>query len=201
MAYYSPDVYGIEPERRGRYTPIGGGRNPDGTTVNGGRPYSFNPVADPVRMGGGGNGGGLAAMLQPSGTWTTKTESTHPFSGLQDLLTSSILGRLMSQHGQEAAEIRGLQGGAVAWNHLEDPYGRVQTTTDTFRPPAVAPPRKRFGGMADQLESVFTKVLDENGYPVEAYPGPMIKNGRQSDGTPTQYRHGVTGAPIPNPYV
>lgn len=187
MASYDPN---------GHFIPIGGGRNPDGSTVNGGRPYSWNPAQPAVKMDGG---GGLAAMLAPGGTWTSKMESTHPFTGLQDLLSSSILGRLMSQKGQEGGEIRGLQGGGVAWNHLEDPYGRVQTTTNTFQP-AVVPPRKKFGGLADQLGNVFTKNPDANGWPIEANPGPWVKNGLRSDGTPMQYTNGG-GQNIANPYL
>lgn len=196
MAYSDP--FGLDPH----FIPIGGGRNPDGTTVNGGRPYSWNgqPLpgrgAPPVQSGG--RGGGIGATVAP-GSWTSTTVSGHPFKGLQDLLQSSILGRLMSQRGVEGSEVRGLQGGGIAWNHLEDPFGRMTTETNTFRPGAVAPPRKR---MLDQIQApgVFQKVLDENGWPKEAFPGPWVKNGLMSDGTPTQYTNGQ-GQNIANPYL
>lgn len=185
----------------GPFIPIGGGRNPDGTTVNGGRPISWNglPLRPMPGVGGGGGGRGLGAMLAP-GSWTSATTNSHPFQGLQSLLQSSILSRLMSQRGVEGSEIRGLQGGGIAWNHLEDPYGRLTTTTNTFRPGALpAPPRKR---LLDQVQAspVLTKVLDENGYPVEANPGPFKKIGLNADGTPTQYKN-AAGQNIPNPYL
>lgn len=194
MAYEDP----LDP---GRWIPIGGGRYPDGSTVNGGRPYSWDgsplPGRGPV-PGAGGGGGGMGATLAP-GSWSTKTTTSHPFQGLGDLLQSSILQRLMSQRGMEGSEIRGLQGGGIAWNHLEDPYGRLITETNTFRPGAVAPPRRR---MIDQIGApeVLTKVLDENGWPVEANPGPWRKTGYDSDGRPSQYTR-PDGTPIPNPYV
>lgn len=185
-----------------RYTPIGGGRYPDGTTVNGGRPISWdgNPIKfdqNPAR----GNGGGIAGLLQPQGYWTQTTTNTHPFQGLQDLLSSSILGRLMSQRGVEGSEIRGLDGGSIAWNHLEDPYGRLTTERNVFNRPAmpIMPPRNRNVGGGGAGE-VLTKVLDENGWPVEANPGPWRKNGLRSDGTPMQYTNGQ-GQNIPNPYI
>lgn len=188
----------------GRFIPIGGGRYPDGSTVYGGQPYSygrFNPGGPAGAGQGGGNGGGVAAMLNPTGSWSSSTVNTHPFQGLQDLLQSSILSRLMDQRGVAGSEVRGLQGGGVAWNHLEDPYGRLSVTTDTFKraPAAVLPPRNR-GGIGGQIGSVFSKVLDENGYPVEAFPGPFHKIGLNADGSPTQYRN-AQGGNIPNPYL
>lgn len=202
MAYYPDDPLLSGDDRRGRWTPIGGGRNPDGTTVNGGRPYSWDgnplPGRGPI-PGMGGGGGGVGATVAP-GSWSTSTVSSHPFKGLQDLLQSSILERLMSQRGVEGTEVRGLQGGGVAWNHLEDPFGRLTTETNTFRPgPMVQPPRKR---LLDQIGApgVFEKVLDENGWPKEAFPGPWVKNGLRSDGTPMQYTNGQ-GQNINNPYL
>ena len=202
MAYEEyDDPFGLER----RLIPIGGGRNPDGTTVNGGRPYSWDgnplPGRGPVPgLPGGGGGGGMGATVAP-GSWSTNTVSSHPFKGLQDLLQSSILERLMSQRGMEGTEIRGLQGGGIAWNHLEDPFGRLTTETNTFRPsPLVQPPRRN--RLVDQIGApeVLTKVLDENGYPVEANPGPWRKNGLRSDGSPMQYTR-ADGTPIDNPYL
>jgi hypothetical protein len=203
VAYYPDDPFLSGDDRRGRWTPIGGGRNPDGTTVNGGRPYSWdgNPLPGRGGVQNGGNAGGMGAgaTIAP-GSWTSTTVSGHPFKGLGDRLQSSILERLMSQRGQEGTEIRGLQGGGIAWNHLEDPYGRMTTETNTFRPgAAVAPPRKR---LLDQIGApgVFEKVLDENGWPKEAFPGPWRKNGLRSDGAPMQYTR-PDGTPIANPYL
>lgn len=196
MAYEDP----LDP---GRYIPIGGGRYPDGTTVNGGRPYSWGgqPIHPGAMPGGGGGvGAGIGGLVQPTGYWTQATTSTHPYQGLQDLLSSSILGRLMSQRGVQGSEIRGLQGGGIAWNHLEDPYGRLTTTTDTFHRPAAPVQPPRTGGLAGLLQPALSKVLDENGWPVEAFPGAFRKTGRRSDGTPMQYTNGQ-GQNIPNPYL
>lgn len=155
--------------------------------------------ARPVRMAPGasgqGGGGGLAAMLAPQGTRTSSSVVSHPFTGLQALLESSILGRLMKDQPSV-----GLKGGGIAYGHLEDPYGRLTTTTNTYRPAAVAPPRNR--GLGQQLQNPFnmTKVLDENGWPVEAFPGPWTKTGRRSDGSEMQYTNGG-GENIANPYL
>lgn len=175
------------------------GADPSGSTAPN-PALGTNPVAPPVRLdeGAGRRGGGLAAMLAPSGSWSSRSVNSHPFQGLQGLLESSILSRLMSGAGQEGGATRGLEGGGLAWNHLEDPFGRLTKQTETWNPAAaVVPPRNR---MAPQLGNYFTKSLDANGWPVEANPGPWKKTGYQSDGTPTQYRTGA-GAPMANPYL
>ena len=120
------------------------GADPSGSTAPN-PALGTNPVAPSVRLdeGAGRRGGGLAAMLAPSGSWSSRSVNSHPFQGLQGLLESSILSRLMSGAGQEGGATRGLEGGGLAWNHLEDPFGRLTKQTETWNPAAVMPPRRR----------------------------------------------------------
>lgn len=155
-----------------------------------GTPIGGWPAAPPVPLQTGG-GGGLARLLAPQGSWSSRTTSSHPFHGLQALLESSILGRLMSQAGKEGSEIRGLDGGAVAWNHLENPYGRMETTTNTWQPAAVRPPRKN--RLAPQLENFFA-----NG------PQTAVRTGNNSQGIPTTqtaWRTGFLSNGMPSPFA